>query len=254
MKAPGLYLVLIFFRADAVPVQEPGSSSEPESRFLSPLTLEGIGRIFKLQSEINSCYRCSVDYPQHASACCLQGYANCCQISNPTYPINGYSSGSSYGYSAGYGGLSLVKDGLCPLVSPVSSISLQSCSSQCDSDGQCVGDFKCCLYGCSRLCTQPQLTSLGSSVGYEKSGFCPANSGAMIFPSDSDVVVSAGSYSSTYNRYAPWNYANGDDSYRLQYCGGDSDCPASYKCCLRHYQRTCTLPTYSYDDFSYGRK
>ena len=88
MKVLFLCLALVFLRVDAEPVAE-GSLSDPEARFLNPLTLEGIGRIFKLQSEIVSCYRCNADYPHHASACCLQGHSNCCVVSNPVLPVNG---------------------------------------------------------------------------------------------------------------------------------------------------------------------
>lgn len=184
MKALGLYLALIFSWVNAVPVEE-DKPAEPQARFLSPLALEGIGRIFKLQSELVSCYRCSMDYPQHASACCIQGYPNCCSVSNLALPgngelfssissisfqshfqsncwfVEGYSTGNSYGHSLSFGGLSFVKDGLCPVSSPVSQLSLHSCTNQCDSDVQCIGDFKCCLYGCTRLCAKPQLGSLG---------------------------------------------------------------------------------------------
>lgn len=81
----------------------------------------------------------------------------------------------------------------------------------------------------------------------------------MIFPSDSDVVVTANSYNlnsgwNNYDNYAPWNYAYSDDNFQPQYCGTDSDCPGSYKCCLRQYRRTCVTPSYSYYDQSYGRK
>ena len=64
-------------------VSDPKQDQELQSRFLSPVTLEGLGRLFMLQSELSSCYSCSSSYPQHSSTCCVQGYSNCCVFRDP---------------------------------------------------------------------------------------------------------------------------------------------------------------------------
>ncbi|XP_076029635.1 WAP four-disulfide core domain protein 2-like isoform X2 [Oratosquilla oratoria] len=101
------------------------------------------------------------------------------------------------------------KPGVCP-PEPGKTVCLFG-RSGCTSDANCVGDLKCCDWGCRRECKKPEELTLRTR---HKPGVCPDISKQIVFCGRNE----------------------------LQDCDVDKDCAPREKCCPHRCGRTCQVP------------